>query len=159
MDSGNFDEPLFSATLTPYRSLGRIGFLTLMGVLGGFWFVTGVFFWSHGAWPVSGFFGLDFLGVWIAFRLNYRAARAYEVVEVSRTAVVIRKVAPSGQIREVRFNPSWVRVEIVRHEEHGVTEIKVRSRSDVVPVGTFLNPEDRTSFAGALTAALAEARR
>ena len=36
------------------------------------WFATGAFFWSLGAWPVLGFFGLDFLVIWLAFKLNRR---------------------------------------------------------------------------------------
>jgi uncharacterized membrane protein len=159
MDPANFDDVIFSATLTPHRSLGRRGFLVLMSVVGALWFLTGLYFWSLGAWPVIGFFGLDFLAVWIAFRLNYRAARAYEDVEVSRTALVIRKVSASGRAQEIRFNPQWVRLEVDRDDEEGVTRIFVHTRDRRVPVGAFLNPEDRTSFARAFGAALAEARR
>jgi uncharacterized membrane protein len=53
------DEPFFRALLTPHRSLGRTGFLVLMGALTFGWLVTGAFFLSRGAWPVFGFFGLD----------------------------------------------------------------------------------------------------
>jgi len=76
MASGNLDDPLFSATLVPHRSLGRRGFLVLMAVIAGLWFATGVFFLILGAWPVLGFVGLDFLAILVAFGLNYRSARA-----------------------------------------------------------------------------------
>jgi uncharacterized membrane protein len=158
MAPGNFDDVIFSATLTPYRSLGRRGFLVLMAALGALWFGTGLYFWSLGAWPVAGIFGLDFLAVWIAFKLNYRAARAFEEVEVSRTAVVLRKVGPSGRAQEIRFNPQWVRLEVQEDAEFGVSRIALRTRGERVPVGAFLNPEDRKSFAHAFGAALAEAR-
>jgi uncharacterized membrane protein len=153
------DDLLFSATLTPHRSLGRRGFLLLMAVIAGLWFTTGLYFWALGAWPVIGFVGLDFLAIWLAFRLNYRAARAYEDVEVSRHALVIRKVTAGGRAREIRFNPSWVRLEVDADKENGVRRVSVRMRDERVPVGAFLNPEDRKSFALAFGAALAEARR
>lgn len=159
MDRGNFEDVIFSATLRPHRSLGRRGFLMLMGCIAALWFLTGLYFWSLGAWPVLGIFGLDFLALWLAFKLNYRAARAYEEVEVSRSALVIRRVAPSGRSQEVRFNPLWARLEIQTAEDEGVTRIHVLTRGERVPVGAFLNPEDRKSFAGAFGAALAEARR
>jgi uncharacterized membrane protein len=159
MDRGKFDDVIFSATLTPHRSLGRPGFLLLMAAIAMLWFATGLYFWSLGAWPVAGFVGLDLLAVWIAFKLNYRAARAYEVVEVSRTALVIRKVSARGRIEELRFNPAWVRLEVRHVEDEGVTRLAVRSRGERVPVGAFLNPEDRKTFAQAFGAALAEARR
>ena len=69
------DPKIFSALLTPHRSLGPTGFLILMACLGGLSFVSGIIFVSIGAWPVFGFFGLDVLLVYLAFRANYRSAR------------------------------------------------------------------------------------
>ena len=159
MSPDNSDDVLFSATLSPHRSLGRRGFLVLMSLIAALWFLTGLYFWSLGAGLVMAFFGLDFLAVWIAFKLNYRAARAYEDIEVSRDALVIRKVSAGGQAQEIRFNPRWARLELQREEEEGITRVTVRMRNDRVVVGAFLNPDDRQSFARAFGAALAEARR
>lgn len=160
MSSGNRSAPpIFSATLAPHRSLGRRGFLVLMGVTGGLWFLTGYYFYALGAWPVLGFFGLDFLAVWLAFHLNYRAAHAYEEVEVSREALTIRKVSAAGRAQEIRFNPAWVRLELTQAADEGIVALAIRSRGENVPVGAFLNPDDRQSFARAFGSALAEARR
>jgi uncharacterized membrane protein len=155
----NRDDVLFSATLTPHRSLGRRGFLVLMSVIAGLWFFTGLYFWSLGAGLVMGFIGLDFLAIWLAFKLNYRAARAYEDLEVTPDALVIRKISAGGRIQEIRFNPRWARLELHREEEEGITRVTVRMRDERVVVGGFLNPDDRQSFARAFGAALAEARR
>ena len=159
MGPGNFDDVIFSATLRPHRSLGRSGFLLLMALIGGLWFVTGLYFVSLGAWPVLGFVGLDVLAIWIAFRLNYRAARAYEEVEVTRMALIVRKVNAAGRSQEIRFNPQWARLEVQVTEDEGVARIFVRARAERIVIGAFLNPEDRKSFAHAFGAALAEARR
>ena len=158
MSSGNFDDPIFSATLTPYRSLGRQGFALLMGGILLLWLAGSLYFWSLGAWPVIGFGGLDMLAVFFAFRMNYRAARAHEEIEVSRAAIVVRKVAANGRAQEFRFNPQWVRLEVDRIEDEGVVRMALRSRESRLPVGSFLNPNDRESFAHAFGAALAEAR-
>jgi uncharacterized membrane protein len=67
MTAGNdfdpeLDQPkLFSARLTPHRSLNRTGFVVLMAFLSIVSFATGIAFWLMGAWPVFGFFGLDVL--------------------------------------------------------------------------------------------------
>lgn len=159
MQPGNFDDVIFSATLTPHRSLGRGGFLALMALIASIAFATGLYFWSLGAWPVIGFLGIDILAVWLAFRLNYGAARAYEEVAISRTALVIRRVNPQGKAQELRFNPHWVRLEVEELEDGHVARIVVRMRDQRIPVGTLLNPEDRKSFARAFGAALAQARR
>jgi uncharacterized membrane protein len=157
-DTKAAEEPIFRALLTPYRSLGRQGFIILMSILGFVWLATGLFFMSIGAWPVFGFFGLDFVAVYIAFRLNYRAARMCEEVTVSRASLDIRKVAPSGREEAHRFNPFWTRFRIARHEELGIVGMAVESAGHQVPIGSFLNPADRESFASAFGRALATAK-
>lgn len=152
------DQPFFSALLRPHRSLGRTGFLVLMGALLFGWLVTGLFFLSRGAWPVFGFFGLDVLLVYLAFRANYRAARACEEVSVSRTALDIRKYAPSGRLTAHRFNPFWTRFSVARHDMIGITSMAVEGQGKTVPIGAFLNPDDRESFARAFSSALATAK-
>src|SRR5579872_4032025 len=84
---------LFSAIITPHRSLSGFGFLVLMGAVGAVSFAAGTLFLILGAWPVFGFFGLDVLLVYWAFRLNYRAARAYEEVMVTPSELRVRKVS------------------------------------------------------------------
>jgi uncharacterized membrane protein len=152
------DEPFFRALLTPHRSLGRTGFAVLIGALVFGWLVTGVFLLANGAWPVFGFLGLDVLAIYVAFRLNYRAARAREEVSVSRTALDIRKTGPSGQSEAHRFNPFWVRFAVARHQEIGITRMAVEGQERSVEIGSFLNPDDRESFATAFGRALATAR-
>ena len=122
------NEPIFRALLMPHRSLGRTGFAILMGALLFGWLATGAFFLSKGAWPVFGFFGLDVLAIYVAFRLNYRAARAREEVSVSRTSLDIRKTAPSGRFEVHHFNPFWARFSVSRHDEIGITCMAVEAR-------------------------------
>lgn len=153
------DEPFFEALLTPHRSLGRTGFTILMGSLMFGWMVTGAIFLAHGAWPIFGFFGLDVVGLYIAFRLNYRAARVREEVSVSRTMLDIRKISPSGRTEDHRFNPFWSRFSVSRHNEIGITGMAVELRGQSVSIGSFLNPDDRESFADAFARALATAKR
>ncbi|AZO11496.1 MULTISPECIES: DUF2244 domain-containing protein [unclassified Mesorhizobium] len=152
------DEPFFQALLTPHRSLGRTGFFILMAALLFGWAVTGAIFLAHGAWPVFGFFGLDVIGVYVAFRLNYRAARAREEISVSRTSLDIRKTAPSGRSEAHHFNPFWTRFSIARHTEIGITRMAVEAQGKSVSIGGFLNPDDRESFASAFSRALATAK-
>ena len=130
-----------------------------MGALLFGWLVTGVIFLSRGAWPVFGFFGLDVLLVYVCFRLNYRAARAREEVSVSRTSIDIKKTAPSGRWQAHHFNPFWAKFSVARHDEIGITAMTVEGQGQTVPIGSFLNPDDRESFARAFGNALATAKR
>ena len=150
--------PFFSARLTPFRSLGPRGFLVLMIFIGTVSFLAGLSFALRGAWPVFGFFGLDAAAIYLAFRWNYRSARLFEDVLVGRDLVLVRRVDPRGRVKEYRFNPLWLRLEIDRHEDAGTTEIRLCGKGRRLPVGAFLNPSDKESFAAALAAALAAAR-
>ena len=153
------DPRIFSAVITPHRSLSPRGFLILMLCLGAVSFVSGVVFVSMGAWPVCGFFGLDVLLVYVAFRANFRAARAYEEVTVTASELTVRKVSQRGGVREFTLNPLWVRLERIVHEEFGIERLFLVSRGQRLPVAGFLGPHEKKSFAAALSAALGEARR
>lgn len=149
------EAPVFAARLTPYRSLGPHGFFALMAVIGGTWFVAGMMFMAIGAWPIVGFFGLDFLIVWLAFKMNYRSARAFEDVAIWPHEMLVRQVSPRGKVAEHRFNPFWTRFEIDRHHEFGITRMALAGQGRELAIGSFLNPDDRESFAEAFSAALA----
>jgi uncharacterized membrane protein len=159
-DNAALDEPtLFSAVLTPHRSLGRTGFVVLMCLIGGISFVAGLVFFIAGAWPVMGFFGLDVLLVYIAFRVSYRSAAAYEQVTMTPSTLTVRKVSHRGKVAEWTLNPVWVRLQREANEEFGLERLFLVSHGRRLPVATFLGPQEKASFASALSVALGEARR
>jgi uncharacterized membrane protein len=153
------DPKIFSALLTPHRSLGPTGFLIFMACLGGLSFVSGIVFVSIGAWPVFGFFGLDVLLVYLAFRANYRSARAYEEVTVTASELTVRKVNHHGGVRQWTLNPLWVQLERMVHAEFGIERLFLVSHGRRLAIAGFLSPAEKASFARALTSALGEARR
>jgi uncharacterized membrane protein len=162
MNGDNIDtlEPtIFSAVLTPHRSLSRTGFIVLMAALGGVSFIAGMVFLIAGAWLVFGFFGLDVLLVYWAFRANYRAADAYEEVTVTASELTLRKVSPAGQVRQWTLNPLWVRLDKVTHPELGLQRLFLISRGKRLALASFLGPKEKESFARALGEALGKARR
>lgn len=153
------DQPIFAAELVPYRSLGRKGFRIMLMLSGLVCLGYGGFFLATGAWPVGFFFGLDFLLLYGAFRLNYRAAKAREEVTVSRSDVSVRKFTPSGKMSEFHWNPFWARFFVKRHEEFGILSMLIHGQGRSTEIGSFLNPDDRESFAKAFQSALATVTR
>ena len=152
MDEEN--KPEFIAELTPHRSLGRTGFFLLMGFVAITCFISGMMFVLMGAWPVFVAMGLDAFIIWLAFKINYRAAKAREVISVARDELKIQKFDPAGRLVEHRFNPFWTRFEVDRHEEMGITSLRLTTKEFSLPIGAFLNPDDRESFADAFKSAL-----
>jgi uncharacterized membrane protein len=158
-NAADLEPTIFSATLTPHRSLGRVGFLILMMLFGGISFVTGMLFLVIGAWPVLGFFGLDVLLLYWAFRLNYRHADAYEQVTVTPSTLKVRKVSHLGRAREWVLNPLWVRLDKIELEEFGIDRLFLISHGRKLTIAGFLGPDEKASFAKELGNALSEARR
>ena len=150
---------LFSAIITPHRSLSGKGFLLVMALVGGLSFIGGVFFFLLGAWPVLGFLGLDVVLVYWAFRANYRAAAAFEEVTVTPSELRLRRVSHRGEVAEWTLNPVWTRLDHEKHEEFGLLKLFLVSRGRKFPIAGFLSPKERESFAAALSTALGEARR
>ncbi|MET0547560.1 MAG: DUF2244 domain-containing protein [Caulobacterales bacterium] len=146
------------AVLRPNRSLSPRGFNRIMLGLGTLSFGVGLVFLLHGAWPVMGFFGLEVLVVWIAFRVSYKQGKLVERVRVPPALIHIERVAPNGQARYWAVNPIWARVE---HEKKGPNADAVRliGGDGRVALGRFLAPEERVSFASALRTAIFKAKR
>ena len=153
------DPQIFSALLTPHRSLNRTGFLAVMLFLSVVSFVTGLVFLMMGAWPVLGFFGLDVLVIWWAFKANFRSARAREEISVTTSELRVRRVSHRGQVAEWVFNPLWVRLDQEVDEDFGIEHLYLISRGRRIIIAGFLGPDEKASFYKALVDALNAARR
>lgn len=150
-------EAAFRAVLYPHRSLSPRGFLVLMGAVSLVSFIAGVGFYRLGAWPVPGFFGLDVLLIYFAFKLNYRSGRLYETVDVNRERLEVTRVFPSGKRESFTLNPYWARVQLT-HRIEGRSDLALTLHGQAYPLGDFLTDDERSDLATALNAALARAR-
>jgi uncharacterized membrane protein len=165
MTAGNDFDPdaaeaeIFSALLTPHRSLNRTGFVVVMSVISAVSFAGGIASVILGAWPVVGFFGLDALAIYWAFKINYRRAKAYEEISVTPSELRLRRVSHRGDMMEWVFNPLWVQLDQIAHEEFGIERLYLVSKGRRVAIASFLGADEKASFAKALTAALGAARR
>jgi uncharacterized membrane protein len=153
------DTPLFSARLTPHRSLSRQGFLVLMGFVTVISFAAGIAFLMMGAWPVFGFFGLDVLIIYWAFRQNFRSATATEDILVTPCEIRVRRVSHRGHMVEWTLNPVWARLERQEDDEFGIEKLYLVSGRRRLSIAVFLGPDEKASFAMALQAALHTAKR
>ncbi len=161
MNEGNpiSERTLLFERLSPHRSLSPKGFAIVMAILGGASFLLGVVFMMMGAWPIFGFLGLDVFLVWLAFRANFRAARAFEEILVTPVRLVWRRFSSRGEVQEDVMNPRWVRLHTTADELSGVTRIALTERRRTRVIGTFLPPDDKERLAKSLATALATAKR
>lgn len=151
------DKVRFDAVLHPHASLTPRGFFLLMAFIGVISFCAGVSFMIAGAWPVFGFFGIDIVLVYLAFKLNYRDAQRYETVQLTDTTLTIERVAPSGKRERWRFQPYWLQVEIDDNPAPDAA-LTLRSHGRIVEIGSFLTADEKIDLANALRHELSKLR-
>lgn len=144
---------LFDAILRPHRSLSAFGFLILMLVICTVSFIAGIVFLVQGAWPVMGFFGLEVALVYGAFKLNYRAGRLIETVQLGCDELLVRRIDAKGRVFSWTFPPNWLRVRMDDPPEHE-SQLVLSTHGRSVVIGAFLTPEERLEVAKALRGAL-----
>jgi uncharacterized membrane protein len=147
--------PQWSVTLTPHRSLSGQGFVALMAILVFINLVGGLFFLVAGAWPITGFMGLDVLLVWWAFHKNYADAKRAERIIVAGDQVTLHRLSPNGHREELEFNRRWLRVELEFDEAREIVgRLLLSYRGVLTEVGSFLGADERRSLSKALQQAL-----
>lgn len=150
--------PATEFLLHPHRSLSPAGFLIVMGLISIISFAAGMLFFMMGAWPVTGFFGLDVLLIYLAFKLNFRAGRAYEHIALTPELLRLTRVHPSGRREVFEFNPYWARVRLTTDRPDGRTSLALSAQGRAVRFGEFLTDDERRAFADALTGVLIGSR-
>lgn len=145
------------AVLTPNRSLSQQGFLVAMSAIAAVFFLTGLMFWSMGALPVLGFFGLDILAIWIAFRISFRRQKEETRVTVTARSIQLHHRDAKGREKLAEVPSAFARVELA--EPTGPADwLRIEHGRTAWVIGRFLTPDERKSFAGALRRALSAAR-
>ena len=149
---------IYTTRLTPYRSMTPravkhfiIGFCCLNLVLSAPFFIMG-------AWPVVGFMGLDVLALYIAFKVNFRSADAYETVEVTALELVLAKVTGAVSARSgasTRPGCGSSRISTRNSARSGWRWFRAAKASK----SALFGPEQKAALARDLARALADARR
>ncbi|MSP48463.1 MAG: DUF2244 domain-containing protein [Alphaproteobacteria bacterium] len=143
----------FDAWLRPHRSLNPRGVACVLALAAVPGFILGLVFLSLGAWPVSGFLGLDVALLWLAFRLNNRAAREAERVRLSETELTVDRHAVDGKAEHWSFQPNWLRV-VLDDPPKPESRLLLSTHGRSLAIGTFLPPAERLEVADALRDAL-----
>lgn len=143
----------FDATLTPNRSLSPRAFTIVMAVIVGMSFIAGLSFVSMGAFPVIGFFGLDALAIWIAFRWSFRNLKQETRVRVTAEQIDLSHEQPGKPPRTAHLPTAFTRVRL-DFPERKPSELKLAHGGQAWVIGRFLTPTERKSLKDALEKAI-----
>jgi uncharacterized membrane protein len=146
------------AELRPNRSLSAQGFRIVMLSMAAMSFFAGLGFLSIGAWPVFGFFGLDVVLVYLAFKVNFKSGeRERETIRVTADDVAISRTCYRGQIGWWHVSPAFARVDVEQLNDYEAN-VRLTAGATSVPLATCLSSPERLAFAEALKSALESAR-
>jgi len=148
MSDADRDRPVFSLILHPHRSLSPRAFMILMLSISAVSFVAGTVFLLMGAWPVFGFFGLDVLLIYLAFRFNFKSGRRCEIVEIVGGDIRVRQIDPEGREAQKSFEAYWSRPDIRQDK------LYLNCRGESLEIGSFLIEEEKNDIKNELDLAL-----
>ena len=140
--------PRFEAVLYPNQSLGDTGFIILMAVIVLVSGLIGAGFALVGAWPVTGFLGLDVFLLYLAFRLHFRRSRRVDMISLDRNGLTVRRFSSDHQEQTWHFETAWVQVLLEDQQ------LKLRSHGKDLVIGTCLTADERRAFAQSLRSAI-----
>lgn len=134
-----------------------------MAALGVFAFTIGLGFFLMGAWPVIGFMGLEILVVWVAFKMNYRAARRRQHLTATTRELTIENISPAGERETTSLPTAWVQVEMTPQDEPEIRsrqrqKVIVRSHGKTEEIGEFLHPAETPKLAREVSQMVERAR-
>lgn len=155
--TGEVQKLYLDAVLTPNRALSQTGFVLVMTVVGLLSFGAGIAFISIGAFPVIGFFGLDALLIWLAFRYNFRSLKQATHIQVCAETVSLSHKRPGKDPIIAELPTAFTRIDLAQPDRKP-SELRVSFKDQTWVIGRFLTPKERRSFKRALDAAIHSAR-
>lgn len=150
----SMDEPAaFEAVLYPNQPPPARSLVLLVVAVSGVAIGTGIGFFLAGAWPVSGFIGIELALLVAALVWARRGARYQEHVRLDASGLHVWARAGRRPLRHWRFEPYWVRVRL-DPDRRGGQALRLAAHGRTLTLGRFLTSEERSAFAQALGRAL-----
>ncbi len=144
---------LFDAVLTPNRSLKHAASRILMGVAGIIFLLGSTIFSLAGAWPISGFFCIEFIVLYLAFRACSQKLQLKETISLRPNNLTIERITANGTKTSWHFRPYWLRITL-RNRNSREGQLVLSSEGQSVQIGSFLSKNEQISLATALQKAL-----
>lgn len=150
--------PLFTAELTPNRSLSRrsVDRLVALGIL--LVLLPGLIVLQVDVWFILALVAADLAALGVVLYFALRRSRQREHVTLWRDQLEVLVTNGAGEKTLRRFDPKAVRLLLERDANEKTTAIRLRTDAEQIEIASFLSLDDRSTFARALGTALRKAR-
>ena len=150
--------PLFSANLTPHRSLNQRQLALLSGLLAVAIVGPAFVYIALGIVAAVGFVLLILIGIGGVLYFSLRQGRRSEQVTLWPDELEITFTDASGTRTLRRLAPRGVRLTLDRDYDEKTTALRLKAGPEEIELGAFLHTDDKASFAKAFGTALRRAR-
>ncbi len=151
MSNDNFyDDIILNIVLNPNRSLTKSTFYLIIILLLIISISVGFFFYTLGAWPVIGFFGIDILFFTLIFYFHNKSLKISERIILTKNEMIIEKIKPFGKNLIVKFAPpNWINITI-KKSIYNKSRLIIHSHGSAIFVGDFLTKVEKIQLADSL---------
>ena len=146
--------PVFEAVIVPHRSLSQRSRRRLLAGLALLCAGNAALFVHLGAWPVSGFCGLELLLAGVLLEVNAHGARRSELVLLSEQTLRIVRTDPKGVRSERRLSAAWLQVQLQDETPGRVPRLLLLAQGDREEIAASLGEREKRDLAAALANAL-----
>lgn len=145
------------ATLTPNRSLNQRTFRIVLACIFGISLLVGTYFYTLGALPVAGFFGLDALALWWALKWNRRRQSQQTHIKIDNENIYLHHIDGSGQEKHAQLPTAFTRVTFEQDVRYR-SSLSLAYGRRILIIGTYLTDDEKQGFATVLKRSLERAR-
>lgn len=139
----DMDEPIrFSRVLRPHRSSSDRAIRIITVFILFLFLPTGLMFLVAGAWPVSGFMGLEVAGLIFALRINHKHGSAFEAITITDHEFRFSRVDHWGKRRHWSFQPHWLQVRFDAPSK----QLIAGTHGKRIAIGRFLTADEREAL-------------
>ncbi len=153
--------------LWPYCSLSRKGAAILLIVLGFAGLSLSMAFYLLGAWPVIGFFGVEFGLLFLFFHLHHRSTeKRYERITKAKPMLRIERSDAKGRVSTEEMSLAWLHVRLETEDmktwpdtdKHLIERhrLYLSGHGKTVEIGDFLPYQEKPELAKAITSLIDE---
>ena len=144
---------LYRRILRPHRSAGGPLLFRVLLLLAMALTALSMVFIALGAWPVSGFLGLELVLLAGAFWLNERTRQTAETIDLTERVLIVERIDSRGRRQRWTFQPHWLRLREVSRNGRNIG-LELRSHGQSLVIGAFLTSEEIVELGRTLNNAL-----
>ncbi|PIB25108.1 hypothetical protein BFP76_04845 [Amylibacter kogurei] len=152
------DAPLFDHTIHAHRSLPRVGFVWLIGIICVMFLLPlGAFIGHIAMWIILGAMLITLAALWYFLERSYTDSKLCERIRIWPDTFTVERNNPRAPNQYWVTNPYWVRLKL-QDTPIAQSYLTASDGKRTIELGAFLSPEERIALRNDIDTALKHLR-